>query len=131
MSVERWLETQFGQFASERVFWLGYSEGGALVLDLITRRRYGGAVVVGSSWLESSPVETNAWMAETPLLMLHGLEDPVWPCWLAQKTMAQYREKSSAFAQLKTFPKKGHEMISSEASGMLSVLKLCIGLTWV
>ena len=98
----------------ERIFFFGYSEGGAIVLDFIAHSKasYGGAVVIGSSWIEDTLRNPPELASSTPLLMLHGLADPVWPIALARETAAKYKAWTSAKVDLHVF-NKGHGMIAN------------------
>lgn len=112
----------------ERVFVLGYSEGGCVALDLAMQfEKLGGVLVLYSGFidrmLETGPTE-GKFKCQTPVLLFAGTRDTLYPPELVEKSFQWYQHAcSGACQQLNAvaYFQKSHEMISSP-SEMKSIM---------
>jgi phospholipase/carboxylesterase len=101
---------------AERIALIGFSQGGAVVVDLITRceRRFAGAMVLSSYMVEPEGLDgrLHAANAETPVWFAHGTHDDVVPIARGRATCAALAERGRP-ATFDAY-RMGHEVCDEE-----------------
>ena len=109
---------------SERIVLAGFSQGGAMALQVGLRHAERlGAIVVLSAYLVLEPsLDTEASSANklTPIFMAHGTEDPVIPLQLAEAARASL-EKRGYRVQWETWPMP-HSVCAEEIAALSEFL---------
>ncbi|HEY0894979.1 MAG TPA: dienelactone hydrolase family protein [Sphingobacteriaceae bacterium] len=102
---------------TERIFFLGFSQGACLSLEYVTRngRRYGG-VVAFTGGLIGEQLDPSAYQGDfsgTPVLITTGDPDPHVPVARVEETVSMLREMN-AEVYLKIYPGRPHTILAEE-----------------
>ena len=100
-------------FATDKVVFVGFSQGSIMSLDALVSARYPLAGVVAFSGRLSSP-QPYAKNSDTPVLLVHGQSDPVIP-WTESQNAAKLLSQSNFNVEESYEPETEHT-ISSEGA---------------
>lgn len=87
-----------------RVFLFGFSDGATLAVELMTTRRYAGAVVAAYGFTGALPPRAAAALSGLPLYVVHGATDEVFDVANADRLVAALRPADVTYARPAAIP---------------------------
>jgi phospholipase/carboxylesterase len=112
--------------ASERIVLAGFSQGGAVAyhVALTSTRPLAGLLALSTYLVPQNKISDETWQLSLPVLVCHGLFDPVVPEMLSQKAIARLQAVGYQ-PEYKTYPMQ-HNMCAEEVSDIANWLHKCL-----
>jgi phospholipase/carboxylesterase len=119
-------ELQAQNIDPEKIFWLGFSQGGAMGLDLFLRypKKLGGVICISGLLPRSKdyPAALSASASEQRILITHGTRDDIIPLEKAEETFAPLRAATIPF-EFKVYDKPHSFHLQQEVPYLEETLK--------